>query len=196
MCARLARVLAAPWRWASAPLAGALLAGALAACPGLAAAQPQAPTTGLLQARAAIVSGCRVSGQELAGSGVDFGTLDFGTHPSLFPAPLTAQAQGASGMVRLLCSGVVSASVAVGTGSAAQGNQRRLSNGLHRIPYQLYADANYNSPFMGTAPQTVLVPGGGGAAQVDLPIYGRIEPVAGGYPAGHYADQVQVTVSW
>ncbi|MGD9944852.1 MAG: spore coat U domain-containing protein [Burkholderiaceae bacterium] len=191
---RAAAVRAAAMRFAA--LIGLASACAVALVPLSASAQPAAPTTGLLQARASIVSGCRVSGQESAVTGLDFGTLDFGSHPSLFGVPLTAQAQGPSGVIRLQCSGVVSATVTVGVGAAALGNQRRLSSGLHRIPYQLYADVNYNTPFIGTAPLAVLVPGGGGAAQVDLPIYGRIEPAPGGYPVGHYADQVQISVSW
>lgn len=163
--------------------------------PALAQSQT-APTQGAVPVRATIASGCRVSGSEQLTTGIDFGLLDFGSRPSLFATPLTAQAQGSLGTVQLTCSGVVSAQVSISTGAQPNGQQRQLASGAQRIPYQLYADAAFNSPYVGATALSLSISPTGAAATVELPIHGRIQPTPGGYPPGQYTDQVQITISW
>lgn len=155
-----------------------------------------APTTGTLQITARIEAGCRVVGHMNQTSGLDFGTLNFGSHPSIFPVALTAQSQGPSGTVQLTCSSVVNANVSVSTGQYAIGNQRRMANGANRVAYDLFADSGFVLPFTGTTPRAIAVSASGSTATVSLPIYGRVAPFAGGHPAGNYQDDVQITVTW
>lgn len=154
-----------------------------------------APTTGVLQVTARVESGCRVAGQSQA-TGVDFGALDFASHPSLFKVPLTAQSQLSMGMLRLQCVGVVSANVSIDVGMHAAGDQRRLASGAQRVPYDLSTDAAGLEPFDGSTPRGVPISATGELAVVDLPVYGRVPPAVGGYSPGSYQDSVQVTVSW
>ncbi|WP_129774702.1 Csu type fimbrial protein [Peristeroidobacter soli] len=154
-----------------------------------------APTTGVLQVSARLESGCRVAGQSQA-SGVDFGTLDFSTQPSLFQRPLTAQSQLSMGTLQLQCVGVTSASVVIDVGLHAAGNQRRLSSGAHYVPYDLYADSTGLEPFVGSTPRAVAISATGALAVLDLPVFGRVPPAPGAYWPGSYQDSVQVTVSW
>jgi len=163
--------------------------------PAVAAALP-APTHGVLQVTARIESGCRVVGQLAQAQTVEFGSLDFGSQPSIFAVPLTAQSQGPAGTLQLTCIGIVSANVAIGTGLHANGSQRQLASGANRVAYDLYADSNLSLPFDGAVPRSVAISPSGSAATVSLPIYGRIQPTPGGYAAGSYQDDVQVTVSW
>jgi len=155
-----------------------------------------APTTGVLQVTARIDTGCRVVGQQTQTSGLDFGALDFGTYPSLFAVALTARSQGPAGTLQLTCNGITTANVSIGTGLYANGNQRRMASGVNRVAYDLYADSGLSLPFSGATPRAITVSPGGGTATVDLPIYGRVAPLPGGYAAGSYQDDVQITVSW
>lgn len=155
-----------------------------------------APTTGTLQVSAQILSGCRVVGQRMQTTGIDFGTVDFGSHPSIFVAPLTARSQGPLGTLQLTCIGIVSASVSISAGMHAQGNQRQLASGVNRVPYDLYADGSFNVPFTAAAERTLVVSPTGSVATVDLTIYAKVHSTPGGYATGSYQDNVQITVSW
>lgn len=160
-----------------------------------ASAQP-APTQGVVQVRAQVVSGCRVSTRPDLIANLDFGTLDFGRQPALFGTALTARSQGEGGVLRLRCTGVPGVQVTVGLGLHPDGNQRRLNAGPHHVPYALYADAAFSQAYEGYAPRALPVSPGGEEAEFELAIYGRIDPVPGGYPAGLYSDRVGITVSW
>jgi spore coat protein U-like protein len=172
---------------------GAVLCAALITA-SAARAQP-APTTGVLQVTAQIESGCRVVGQS-AVTGVDFGELDFGTHPSLFNQTLTAQSQLGMGTLQLRCVGVTSANVTVDAGTHAVGNQRRLGSGTSYVPYELFLDSAGAVPLSVNTARSVPISVSGELTVVDLPVYGRVPPTVGGYAPGAYADLVQITVSW
>lgn len=175
--------------------AGAIVAMTTALLGGAAVHAAPAPTTGLLEVRAEIQSGCRVVGQALT-SGVDFGRLDFGTHPSLFNTPLIAQAQLASGALRLRCVGVTSAQLTIDAGLNALGNQRRMASSGAYVPYELFADAAATELLGANTPRSVAISPSGALTTVDLTVFGRVLPATGGYAPGIYQDQVQVTVSW
>ncbi len=163
--------------------------------PMLARSEP-APTTGVIQVTAQVVSGCRVNTQPELTAGLDFGSLDFGRQPSLFGVALTARALSNGSAIRLRCTGVPSINVSVGLGLDPEGDQRRLSAGVHKVPYQLYADGSFSQPFVGSMPRSLTVAPDGREAELELGIFGRISPIPGGYPAGQYSDQVGITVSW
>jgi spore coat protein U-like protein len=154
-----------------------------------------APTTGVLQVSASVESGCRVVGQAQV-NGVDFGELDFSSHPSLFKQPLTAQARLASDTLQLRCVGVTSAHITVDAGLHASDNQRRLASGAQHVPYELFLDDAGAEPLSIDTPRSVPISANGALAVVDLPVYGRVPPATGGYSPGSYQDRVQVTVSW
>jgi spore coat protein U-like protein len=162
---------------------------------GPAAPAHPAPTTGLLHVQARVESGCRVVGQ-LQTADVDFGTLDFGTYPSLFTQTLTAQAQLLSGALQLRCVGVTSAQVSIGPGLNVSGGQRRLAGGSQYVPYLLYSDAAGTQPFDIDVPRGIAISSSGESTVVDLNVHGRVPPAVGGYAPGAYQDQVQITVSW
>ncbi len=163
--------------------------------PAIAAAQT-APSSGVLQVTARIESGCRVVGQLAQTQTLEFGSLDFGSHPSIFTVPLSAKSQGPAGTLQLTCIGIASVSVSVGTGLHASGNQRYLASGPDRVAYDLYADAELSLPFDNGTSRSIAISPDASAATVDLSIYGRIQPVSGGHAAGSYEDQVQIVVAW
>ncbi len=160
------------------------------------AAQVAAPTQGSVQVLAQIIAGCRVSGQTTLLSNVNFGTLNFGIAPGIFQTPLTAQSQGPSGTVALLCNGLAAATVAVGVGQHATGNQRKLASGANTVPYDLFTDSAFTQSFVGVTPRSFALTPVGGQSSLNIPIYGRIMPQVGGYPHGTYTDSVQITVAW
>src|SRR5690606_9580929 len=116
--------------------------------------------------------------------------------PPAFRAALAEQALSDASAIRLRCSGISSVNVSVGLGLDPQGSQRRLSAGADKVPYQLYADASFSQPFVGSTPRSLVFTPSGNEGELELPIFGRIDPSPGGYPAGHYSDQVAITVSW
>lgn len=172
--------------WVSAGCLLALASGSIA---------QTAPTTGVLQVTARVESGCRVTGQAQV-SGVEFGEMDFATHPSLFRQPLTAQAQLAANAVQLQCVGVTSAYVTIDGGLHAHGHQRRLASGAQYVPYELFFDSAGLEPFAIDTPRGVPISASGAMAIIELPVYGRVPPAIDSYSPGHYQDRVQVTVSW
>lgn len=167
---------------------------ALACAPSF--AEP-APGTGVAHVRAAIDSGCRISGQEHALTVLDLGALAFGTVPSIFTAPITAQSQGGpGGTIELRCNGVESVDVSIGPGLRSINGQRRLGSGTAHVPYGLYADSAFNEPFLISSPRSMLVSPGGGSASASFVIFGRILPHPGGFTPGAYSDVVEVTIAW
>jgi spore coat protein U-like protein len=155
-----------------------------------------APTTGVLLATATIAPGCRVVGQMLATTTADFGSLNFGTVPSLFRTAITAQSVGPSGMVQLTCSGEVSVDVSISTGLYASGNQRQLGSGTKRVPYDLYIDSGLTNQFSGATVRTLAISPTGLTTTVNMPIYGRIQANPGAYSPGVYSDTVQITIAF
>ncbi|WEL63551.1 spore coat protein U domain-containing protein [Pseudomonas sp. CBSPGW29] len=61
------------------------------------------------------------------------------------------------------------------------------------IPYRIYADAARRIPLAVDVPVSGRVPDSG---TVDLPLYGRIEPLKEIPAVGRYSDLLKVTVTW
>ncbi|WP_052712053.1 spore coat protein U domain-containing protein [Paracidovorax citrulli] len=152
------------------------------------------PTTATLSVNAAIVRGCLVSGAPGQVTGVNFGTIDFGTHSAVRTgSEMRLAGSGAGGQALIQCTPGTAVQVAADAGQNAQGSQRRLSNNAGAyVPYALA---------LATGPATALVPNvpAGltlGASAAALPVQGTATFPGFGLPAGVYTDTVQVTLSW
>ena len=108
--------------------------------------------SGQLNAQMVLESGCIITGAPGAGtSGVNMGTLDFGTHPSTFTGVLTATASGGAGgagATQVTCSpDVLAMNITVGAGNnAGQGaavgtGSRAMKFGTSYLPYEVYSDS-------------------------------------------------------
>ena len=163
---------------------------------------------GTLNAQMVLQSGCIITGAAGAGStGVNYGSLDFGAHPSTFTGVLTSTASGGAGgagATQITCSAdITSLNVSVGAGNnAGQGGSigtgaRAMKLGASSyLPYDVYSDSGMTSayPTSGNA-VSITLPGTGTA--FSLPIYGRINKTSSAAMAsGTYADVLQVTLSW
>ncbi|APW44747.1 hypothetical protein RS694_07730 [Rhodoferax saidenbachensis] len=164
--------------------------------------------TGQLNAQMVLQAGCIISGAPGAGSsGVNFGTLDFGSHPSTFTGVLTAAANGGAGgagATQITCSTDITAlnvSVSggnnVGQGAAVGTGARAMKLGTSTyLPYDVYSDSALTTPYPTAASSVgVVLPGTG--APFPLPIFGRINKTSvNAMPSGTYTDVLQVTLSW
>jgi spore coat protein U-like protein len=163
---------------------------------------------GQLNAQMTLQAGCIVSGAPGAGStGVNFGTLDFGTQPATFTGILAATASGGAGgagATQILCSpDVTSLSITVSGGNnAGQGGSVGIGSRAMKLgtssylPYEVYSDAGMTSAYPTSASAVgVTLPGTGVA--LPLPIYGRINKTsAAALTSGTYTDVLQVTLAW
>lgn len=181
--------------------AAVIAAVVFAAVPDTALAQ----ISGTLGATLTLTTACTISGSS-GTTGLDFGVLDFGSHPATFTGVLTAQATGGAsiaGNTEILCSPDVTAvQVTVDGGeNAGQGGSigpgtRALATGTDYVPYEVYSSSGFTTPYPtnGTAlPVTVATPG----TPFALPIYGRINKTsADAVAVGLYTDTLQVTLAW
>jgi spore coat protein U-like protein len=149
------------------------------------------PTTQTFAVSAQIVAGCGVVDGG-ATSGLNFGTIDFGTYPSVQTGPVSGVTSGAS--LRIECSRGTNLLVTIDGGVHASGAnaQRHLSNsGGTFIEYRLYEDAAHTRTFAVGQPVSIPVTG-----TLDLPIYGALTLPGGNTPPGTYTDTAQVTLSY
>lgn len=167
-------------------LAGALLAGTA-----------HAEVSGSMNVQLTLETGCIVSGSSEALDAVDFGTMNFGTAPTLFAINLEAQSLIGGNAVQLNCSDDADLNIQVGDGLNADGGVRRMAAGGNFVQYRLYTQAG------GTGSEYTVggsaldlsadVPGGGGT--LNLPIYGVVAPQSG-LTAGTYSDTVLITLTF
>ncbi|KTC34846.1 spore coat protein [Pseudomonas sp. ABAC61] len=151
-----------------------------------------------VQVRVDVARGCQLVGQQREAGVEQLGTLDFGTTARLDePAGPLGAALGSSRQPRLEC-------------NPDTPYQMRIDGGLHGgvgevrylasrgpagkpIPYRLYQDPARRIPLPVDVPVSGRVPDSG---TVDLPLYGRIEPLAEIPRAGGYSDVLKVTLTW
>ncbi|HEY0208422.1 spore coat U domain-containing protein [Acerihabitans sp.] len=172
---------------------------------GLAGFARAVTTTGTINATLTLTNGCLINGDP-ATSNVNFGTLDFGTHPATFEE-LSATLSGATGDgIRVRCTTGATFSVQI-TGSnpapvnvygAETASPRYLvlgSDASQGIAYTLYNDAAFTSPIANNA--------GLRASGIPDPVNGNIYPVYGrvtqggnntSVPAGTYSDVINVQI--
>lgn len=174
---------------------GIHLAAVLAALFALGTAHAQ--VSGTMNVQLTLQNGCIVSGSGDPLNAVDFGTMDFGTAPTLFAINLQSQSRIAGNLVQLQCSSGTALNIQVGDGQNSAGGVRQLASGGNLVQYRLYTQAagagtEYT---VGGAPLDVsaAIPGGGGT--FNLPIFGLIAPQAG-LVAGTYTDLVSITLTF
>jgi spore coat protein U-like protein len=136
---------------------------------GLSSAALQAATvTGSIDSTITLEAACEVNA-DTGTTGVDFGSIDFGTHSTLF-TEADAQVLSSGTAIEVLCSPGVSPTFTItsGVNDANSGSANHaMSNGTLYVPYSLYTDAGRNDelalstafPLPGTAdgtnPQTL-----------------------------------------
>lgn len=169
--------------------------GLCSACwPLLAGAATPIPTTASFSVNAVVSTGCLVVSNPTQVSGIQFGTVNFGSQSAVSGASATAWL-GASGgsMAQVQCTSGATVTITFDAGQNALGSQRRLKYGSnHYLPYNLYTSASMATSY---APG-VGVPLDTTQGATSLPVYGRATPPASGLPAGQYTDTVQVVLSW
>jgi spore coat protein U-like protein len=144
---------------------------------------------------AEVVAGCAVTGSG-ATTGLEFGALDFGSHPAVGMQSLNASTLLSGGTLEMRCTPGLSLQVSLGDGLHAQSGQRHL---VHtgapgeKVPYALYADADKSTPFPPATPLSMAVPADG---LLVLPVYGVATLTATGKTPGEYRDVVSVTIAW
>ena len=163
--------------------------------------------SGQLNAQMVLQSGCIVTGAPGAGTtGINLGTLDFGTQPSTFTGVLTATASNGvagAGATQITCSpDVLAMNITVGAGNnAGQGasvgtGSRAMKFGTSYLPYEVYSDAAMTTAYPTAATSLGVVLPGTGAA-VGLPVFGRINKTSSNaLQPGTYTDVLQVTLAW
>jgi len=170
----------------------AWLGAALLAAPAL-AVPASIPTTAPMLVTASVVRGCIVSGAPQQTTGVPFGRIDFGTHPAVGAASVTALAGGGGLQARIECTPGTQAHISANAGLHPQGGQRRMSNNAGQfIAYSLALAGAVAAPL----PPDTVVDLPLGAAATALPLVGTASLPGSGLAAGLYTDTVQVTLTW
>ncbi|MEN5034004.1 Csu type fimbrial protein [Pseudomonas sp. TWI929] len=151
--------------------------------------------TGNISSTLTLTAACQVNGSS-ATSGLNFGSLNFGTQDALFT---TANAQvlgGGSGAMSILCSAGTVPVIRVRGGShdgQSTGGSRALADGSGNfVPYDFYIDAGHTTLLVIDA--TITLPTSTGAEQT-VNLYGQARGKAG-LPAGVYTDTVAVELSF
>jgi len=155
-----------------------------------------ATVTGQVNASLILISSCQVNGA-VGSTGVDFGTLSFGTSPALFTTATGQVLNTTSGSaLSILCSNGTTPSVTVNAGAhdgLGTGGTRALADGTgHFVGYDLFTNAGF-SQLLAIGGVINLAASTGVAQTVN--IYGRAIGAAG-LPAGTYTDTVAVQLSF
>ena len=150
-----------------------------------------------VQVRIDVQRGCQLVGITRSAGIEQLGVLDFGSGARLDdPAGPLSAALISQRQPRLECNPDTPYQVRVDGGlHGGTGEVRYLSANpsTQPIPYRLYADAARRVPLPVDVPLSGRVPDAG---FVDLPLYGRIEPLKAIPAVGRYSDLLKVTVTW
>lgn len=162
----------------------------------LVAGSAGAQVSGNMNVTLNLVEGCVVNGSTDPLDNVNFGTMAFGSAPTLFNNDLYAQATLSGVPTQLVCSPGATLNITVGGGLNENGGTRRMiSGGGTFVEYQLRtAPAGGGALYaVGVAQDLTSLTGTG--APFDLPIYGVVAPQTG-LAAGAYSDTVGITLSF
>jgi len=160
------------------------------------AAQAQAATvTGTISSTLTLTAACQVNGSG-GSSGLNFGTLNFGTHEAFFTDAPGQVLGGGGGALSILCSPGTVPAIRVRAGAhdgQSSGGTRALADGVGNfVPYDFYTDAGHTQLL--NIDDTITLPTSTGAAQT-VNLYGQARGKAG-LPAGTYTDTVAVELSF
>ncbi|MDD1976192.1 Csu type fimbrial protein [Pseudomonas tussilaginis] len=159
-------------------------------------AQAQAATvTGNINATLTLTSSCQVNGGSGA-SGLNFGTLNFGTHDAMFTSASGQVLGNGGGAMSILCSAGTVPAIKVGAGAndnQSDGGTRALSDGSgNYVPYDFYTDSGHTQVLV--IDGVITLPTSTGVAQA-VNLYGQAQGKVG-LPAGVYTDTVAVELSF
>ncbi|AYF88503.1 spore coat U domain-containing protein [Pseudomonas sp. JS3066] len=161
----------------------------------------QAQAAGTLQGNLGIQitigAGCTVNNSSNNGSTNSFGSISFGTYPSLANiVEGQSVGAGAGSSFGIQCANNTAYTVALNSGLAPSGNQRRMSGGASEfITYNLYQDAARTTPWGNGSNGANAYSGTGNGNNQDIVVYGRV-PAQTTPTSGTYTDTVLVTVTW
>lgn len=158
-------------------------------------AQAATTVTGQISSTLILTSSCLVNGT--AGTtGLNFGTVNFGTTTSLFTEADGQVLGGGGGALSVQCSSGTSPTITVGAGShdaQSTGGTRALYDGVaNYVPYDFYTDAAH-SQILAINGVINLTASTGQTQTVN--IYGKAVGKAG-LPAGTYTDTVAVQLTF
>lgn len=163
----------------------------------MATSQVQAATTvtGVINATLTLTTSCLVNGAT-GTSGLDFGTLSFGTATSLFTEADGQVLGSGGGALTIQCSAGTSPVITVGAGAhdgLSTGGTRALSdsNG-HFVPYDLYSDTGHSTL---VAINGTIAPGLSTGVAQTINLYGKAVGKTG-LPAGSYTDVINVSLTF
>jgi spore coat protein U-like protein len=151
-----------------------------------------------VEVRIDVQRGCQLVGTTRSAGVEQLGVLDFGSGPRLDdPAGPLSAALISQRQPRLECNPDTPYQLRVDGGlHGGTGELRYLSSAAATskpIPYRIYADAARRIPLPVDVALSGRVPDSG---SVDLPLYGRIEPLKYIPVVGRYSDLLKVTVTW
>ncbi|AFK61887.1 lipoprotein [Advenella kashmirensis WT001] len=130
---------------------------------------------------ARLISACKISAQP----------LNFGTHPSNFPASVTSTSTIASS-----CTKGTPYQIGLNNGLYAVGNQRRMKAGDGQfINYELHKDAARSQRWGATLNTAETLAGVATGVTQNATVYGRVPPQAG-LRAANYKDTITVTITY
>ncbi|MFJ4153244.1 spore coat U domain-containing protein [Pseudomonas sp. NPDC089752] len=160
------------------------------------ASHAQAATvTGTISSTLTLISACQVNGST-GTSGLNFGTLSFGTQEALFTTANGQVLGGGGGAMSILCSAGTVPAIRVRAGAhdgASSGGTRALADGAGNfVPYDFYTDTGRTQLL--AIDGTITLPTSTGVAQT-VNLYGQARGKAG-LPAGVYTDTVAVELSF
>ncbi|ALI03298.1 SCPU domain-containing protein [Pseudomonas sp. FW306-02-F02-AA] len=160
-------------------------------------AQAVTTVTGQISANLTLTAACQVNGAGTgAGTGINFGTLSFGTATSLFTTASGQVLSGSGGALSILCSSGTSPTVKVRAGTndgQSAGGTRALADGSGNfVPYDLYSDSGHTTLL--AIDDVISLATSTGVAQT-VNIYGKAVGKAG-LPAGSYTDTVAVELAF
>jgi spore coat protein U-like protein len=169
----------------------ALLASSLL----LASVAQAATVTGQINSSLVLNSACTVNGSS-GTSGLNVGSLNFGTQGALFTQANAQVIGGGGGAISILCSNGANPEVKVRAGShdgQSSGGSRALADGAGNfIAYDFYSDSGTSKLLSVDA--TITLATSTGVAQT-VNIYGKAVGKPG-LPAGIYTDTVAVELSF
>ncbi|MGE7993632.1 Csu type fimbrial protein [Pseudomonas sp. NPDC089554] len=154
-----------------------------------------ATVTGTISSTLTLTAACQVNGSS-GTSGLNFGSLNFGTQDSLFTTANGQVLGGGGGAMSILCSAGTVPAIRVRAGAhdgQSAGGTRALADGSGNfVPYDFYTDAGHTSLL--AIDGTITLPTSTGVAQT-VNLYGQARGKAG-LPAGTYTDTVAVELSF
>lgn len=162
-------------------------------------------SSGTINATLTLTNGCLINGSPNQ-SGINFGSLDFGTHPATF-SELTTQLTGANGgnSIAIQCTtdtytvqitgtnNTTAPATVVGTPGTPARYLISTTNATQGVAYSLYSDSGFSNVIANNAPLPVASTAGG---VNNYTLFGRIQ--GGGNSVtvvpGTYTDTINVSV--